>query len=71
MYISSRSNSPELVPADEGVEIGVVTGVLGCTLKLRVGDILARSMTSSHHGNGTSFSGCRMRGRLECGRSFS
>ena len=28
MYLSSGSDSPELVPEDEGVELGVITGVL-------------------------------------------
>ena len=41
MYLSSGSDSPELVPEDEGVELGVVTSVLTCTLELRVGDVLA------------------------------
>ena len=43
MYLSSGSDSPELVPEDEGVELGVVTGVLMCTLELTVGDVLASS----------------------------
>ena len=38
MYRSSGSDSPELVPAGEGVELGIITGVLVSTLELRVGD---------------------------------
>ena len=41
MYLRSGSDSPELVPESGGVELGVVTGVLMCTLELRVGDVLA------------------------------
>ena len=41
MYLSSGSDSQELVPEDEGVELGVLPGVIMCTLELRVGDVLA------------------------------
>ena len=41
MYLSSGSDSTELIPTDEGAELGVVKGVLVHTLELRVGDVLA------------------------------
>ena len=44
IYLSSESDSPELVPTDEGTDPGVVTGVL--VHELRVGDLLGVLMGS-------------------------
>ena len=44
-YLSSESDSPELVPADEGTDPGVVTGVL--VHELRVGDLLGGVLMDS------------------------
>ena len=44
-YLSSESDSPELVPTDEGTDPGVVTGVL--VHELRVGELLGGVLMDS------------------------
>ena len=56
IYLSSESDSPELVSTDEGTDPGVVTGVL--VHELRVGELLGVLMDCT-------------RGGLKSGRSFN